>query len=77
MINRTLGSAKKSVDLALFVFSAQRLSNTLEIEARRGVAVRALIDSNFIYRSYSEGLDMMGATFIQDCKLEPITHKLS
>ena len=70
LINRTLGSAKKSVDLALFVFSAQRLSNTLEIEASRGVAVRALIDSNFIYRSYSEGLDMMGATFIQDCKLE-------
>ncbi|MEG4233323.1 DUF655 domain-containing protein [Microcoleus sp. Pol11C3] len=70
LINRTLGSAKKSVDLALFVFSAQRLSNTLEIEARRGVAVRALIDSNFIYRPYSEGLDMMGATFIQDCKLE-------
>ncbi|MBD0339764.1 MAG: phosphatidylserine/phosphatidylglycerophosphate/cardiolipin synthase family protein, partial [Microcoleus sp. Co-bin12] len=70
LINRTLGSAKKSVDLALFVFSAQRLSNTLEIQARRGVAVRALIDSNFIYRPYSEGLDMMGATFIQNCKLE-------
>ncbi|MCZ0902485.1 competence protein ComE, partial [Microcoleus sp. HI-ES] len=70
MINRTLGSAKKSVDLALFVFSAQRLSNTLEIEASRGVAVRALIDSNFIYRSYSEGLDMMGATLMQDCGLE-------
>ncbi len=70
LINRTLGSAKKSVDLALFVFSAQRLSNTLEIEASRGVAVRALIDSNFIYRSYSEGLDMMGATLMQDCGLE-------
>ncbi|MEG3880934.1 phospholipase D-like domain-containing protein [Microcoleus sp. herbarium7] len=70
LIDRKLGSAKKSVDLALFVFSAQRLANTLEIEARRGVAVRALIDSNFIYRSYSEGLDMMGATLIDNCQLE-------
>ena len=67
LINKTLGNAKKSVNLALFVFSAQRLSNTLELEARRGVAVRALIDSNFIYRPYSEGLDMMGATLMQDC----------
>lgn len=70
LINQNLGSAKKSVDLALFVFSAQRLSNTLEISARRGVGVRALIDSNFIYRPYSEGLDMMGATLMQDCRLE-------
>ncbi|MEG4802578.1 DUF655 domain-containing protein [Microcoleus sp. ARI1-B5] len=70
LINKTLGSAKKSVNLALFVFSAQRLSNTLELESRRGVAVRALIDPNFIYRPYSEGLDMMGATLMQDCRLE-------
>ncbi|MEG4014216.1 MULTISPECIES: DUF655 domain-containing protein [unclassified Microcoleus] len=70
LINKNLGSAKKSVDLALFVFSAQRLSNTLEITARRGVAVRGLIDSNFIYRPYSEGLDMMGATLMQDCRWE-------
>ncbi|MEG4228422.1 DUF655 domain-containing protein [Microcoleus sp. N9_B2] len=67
LINKNLGSAKKSVNLALFVFSAQRLSNTLELESRRGVAVRALIDSNFIYRPYSEGLDMMGATLMPDC----------
>ena len=70
LINQNLGSAKKSVDLALFVFSAQRLANTLEIEAQRGVAVRALMDSNFIYRPYSEGLDMMGATLIEHCQLE-------
>ncbi|WP_293130690.1 DUF655 domain-containing protein [Microcoleus sp. bin38.metabat.b11b12b14.051] len=70
LINRTLVKAKQSVNLALFVFSAQRLSNTLELESRRGVAVRALIDSNFIYRPYSEGLDMMGATLMQDCRLE-------
>lgn len=70
LINQNLSIAKKSVNLALFVFSAQRLANTLEIEAQRGVAVRALIDSNFIYRPYSEGLDMMGATLIEHCRLE-------
>jgi competence ComEA-like helix-hairpin-helix protein len=70
LINKTLGSAKKSVDLALFVFSEQRLANTLEIESRRGVSVRALIDSNFIYRSYSEGLDMMGMSWSGNCQLE-------
>ncbi|MGB7710767.1 MAG: DUF655 domain-containing protein [Microcoleus sp.] len=70
LINKTLGTAKKSIDLALFVFSDQRLANTLEIESSRGVAVRALIDSNFIYRSYSEGLDMMGASLSDNCQLE-------
>lgn len=70
LIDKNLGRAKKSVNLALFVFSDQRLANTLEIESSRGVAVRALIDSNFIYRSYSEGLDMMGATFNDNCQLE-------
>lgn len=70
LINKTLGRAKKSVNLALFVFSAQRLANTLEIEVQQGVAVRALIDSNFIYRSYSEGLDMMGATLSNNCQFE-------
>lgn len=70
LINKSLAVAKKSVDLALFVFSDQQLANTLEIESRQGVGVRALIDSNFIYRSYSEGLDMMGVTAMENCQLE-------
>ncbi|NJK66799.1 MAG: DUF655 domain-containing protein [Microcoleus sp. CSU_2_2] len=69
-IDRILSTANKSVNLALFVFSEQRLANTLEIASRRGVAVRALIDSNFIYRSYSEGLDMMGVTLSDNCQLK-------
>ncbi|MCU0545175.1 MAG: DUF655 domain-containing protein [Oscillatoriaceae cyanobacterium Prado104] len=69
-INKSLAVAKQSVDLALFVFSDQQLANTLEKESRQGVGVRALIDSNFIYRSYSEGLDMMGVTAMENCQLE-------
>jgi competence ComEA-like helix-hairpin-helix protein len=59
-IAQTLKRATQSVDLALFVFSKQQLSDALYARHRTGVQVRALIDSSFAYRSYSEGLDMMG-----------------
>jgi phosphatidylserine/phosphatidylglycerophosphate/cardiolipin synthase-like enzyme len=59
------------VDLALFVFSDQAISDALAQRSQTGVTVRALIDSDFIYRSYSEGLDMLGAaTPDHRCKFE-------
>ena len=70
LIDRTLASAKKSVNLALFVFSAQQLANTLEAKSQEGVGIRALVDSSFVYRPYSEAMDMMGGSLLQDCKLE-------
>jgi phosphatidylserine/phosphatidylglycerophosphate/cardiolipin synthase-like enzyme len=70
LIDRTLASAKQSVNLALFFFSAQQLANTLETKSQPGVGIRALVDSNFIYRPYSEAMDMMGGSLLQDCKLE-------
>ena len=70
LIDRTLASAKKSVNLALFVFSAQQLANTLEAKSQQGVGIRALVDSSFVYRPYSEAMDMMGGSLLQDCKLE-------
>jgi len=70
LIDRTLASSSKSVNLALFVFSAQELANTLERKSKQGVGIRALIDSSFIYRPYSEGMDMMGANLLNNCKLE-------
>ncbi|HLO48332.1 MAG TPA: DUF655 domain-containing protein [Kamptonema sp.] len=70
LIDRILGNARKSVDFALFVFSAQRLVNTLEIDSGRGVVVRGLIDPNFAFRPYSEGLDMMGVALLDNCKFE-------
>ena len=71
LISKTLETATKSVDLALFVFSAQRLVNVLERNSLRGVEVRGLIDRNFAYRSYSEGLDMIGVAWAENCKFEP------
>ncbi|XPM59290.2 MAG: phospholipase D-like domain-containing protein [Leptolyngbya sp. IPPAS B-1204] len=60
LIGRSLSQAKRTIDLALFVFSEQQLSNLLEAKHRQGVQVRALIEPSFAYRDYSEALDMLG-----------------
>ena len=70
LIGKTLDSATKSIDMALFVFSEQRLSNILKTRHQKDVSIRALIDSQFAYRYYSEGLDMMGVALSNDCKYE-------
>lgn len=62
LIAKTLGQATQSVHLALFVFSEQAISNQLLPLANRGVPIKILIDPGFAYRSYSEGLDMLGVT---------------
>lgn len=71
LIANTLTQATSSIDLALFVFSDQGISDRLAQKSQAGVTVQALIDRNFIYRSYSEALDMLG-TAIPDhrCKYE-------
>jgi competence ComEA-like helix-hairpin-helix protein len=70
LIGKTLENANKSVDLALFVFSEQKLANILEERHQKGVEVRTLIDPEFAFRSYSEGLDMLGVTLTNKCRIE-------
>lgn len=70
LIGKTLESATKSVDMALFVFSEQRLANILENRHQQSVAIRALIEPQFAYRNYSEALDMMGIALSNKCKYE-------
>nr|WP_228048619.1 DUF655 domain-containing protein [Nodularia sp. LEGE 04288] len=70
LIGKTLDSATTSIDMALFVFSEQRLANILKIRHQNNVSIRALIDSQFAYRYYSEGLDMMGIALSNDCKYD-------
>ncbi len=60
LIARTLGQATQRVNIALFVFSEQAISDQLFQIAQRGVPIQTLIDPGFAYRSYSEGLDMLG-----------------
>jgi phosphatidylserine/phosphatidylglycerophosphate/cardiolipin synthase-like enzyme len=71
LIAKTLGQATQSINMALFVFSEQAISNQLLPVSQRGVSIQVLIDPGFAYRSYSEGLDMLGLTLPDHrCKLD-------
>ncbi|HEY9645538.1 MAG TPA: phospholipase D-like domain-containing protein, partial [Chroococcidiopsis sp.] len=71
LIGMFLSRAAQTVDMALFVFSDQMLSNVLESRHQQGVQVRGLIDRGFMYRDYSEGLDMLGTALTGDrCQYE-------
>lgn len=70
LISNTLKSANNSVDLALFVFSDQDIANTLKNESLQGIKIKALIDPNFAYQYYSEGLDLLGVALSNKCKFE-------
>ncbi|MFN6468742.1 MAG: phospholipase D-like domain-containing protein [Nostoc sp. SerVER01] len=74
LIGKTLDSATGSIDLALFVFSEQRLANILETRHQQNVPIRALIEPQFAYRPYSEALDMMGVALSNKCKYEVDNH---
>lgn len=71
LINQTLAQATQSARLALFVFSEQNFANTLQQLHRAGGQIQVLIDSQFAYRSYSEGLDLLGVAIADDkCQYE-------
>ena len=70
LIAQTLSQAQKSVSLALFVLSEQQLGDLLENQQKKGVNIKALIDPEFAYRSYSEGLDLLGVEVTQKCRAE-------
>lgn len=71
LIGRTLNRATRSVDMALFVFSEQPLSTVLEAKHQSGVEIRSLIEPDYAYKSYSEGLDMLGVALAQSDTLGP------
>ena len=71
LIGRTLATAQQSIDMALFVFSAQSLTNVLAERHNAGVAIRLLADPGFASRSFSEVLDLLGLALPDRfCKLE-------
>ncbi|NJL91699.1 MAG: competence protein ComE, partial [Coleofasciculaceae cyanobacterium SM2_1_6] len=71
LIDQTLAQATQSARLALFVFSEQNLANTLQQLHRAGGQIQVLIDSQFAYRPYSEGLDLLGvAVADEQCRYE-------
>ena len=71
VIGDQLESAKKTIDLALFVFSAQQLTNKLAERLSTGVKLRLLADPGFASRSFSEVLDLLGVVLPDRfCKVE-------
>ena len=70
-ISQQLSRARQRIDMALFVFSAQQLANTLQEKAKEAIQIRLLADPGFASRSYSEVLDLLGVALPdRDCKLE-------
>jgi len=77
LIAQVLAEARQKVDLALFVFSAQSLADSLRELQQRGVRLRVLADPGFASRPFSEVLDLLGVALPdQDCKLEAGNHPL-
>ena len=70
LIAQTIQSAKKSIDLALFVFSEQELADVLQRKSQSGVTIRGVFDTSFAYRYYSEVLDMLGLSLYFNCQIE-------
>lgn len=71
LIAQHLSAAQHSIDLALFVFSAQSLTDVLAERVQAGVAIRLLADPSFASRSFSEVLDLLGVALPDRfCKLE-------
>lgn len=71
VIAKTLQTATRSVNMALFVFSDQQLANALLPLQRQGIEIQAVIEPGFAYRSYSEALDLLGIALAEDCYVEP------
>ena len=70
LIGQTLDNANKSIDLALFVFSDQNLADILQDKQQQGIKIKTLIDRDFIFRYYSEALDMLGVAMLNKCQYE-------
>ncbi len=70
LISNILNQAIISINLALFVFSDQNISNTLERKNNQGIKIKSLIDPEFMFRYYSEGLDMLGVALSNNCQYE-------
>ena len=69
-IAQTIDDASESIDLALFVFSEQKIADVLQQQHERGIEIKGVFDPGFAYRYYSEVLDMLGITLYFRCQAE-------
>ena len=77
LLEKQLRAAKESIDMALFVFSAQQLTNVLREQIKRGIEIRLVADPGFASRPFSEVLDLLGVTLPDHtCKVEAANQPL-
>jgi phosphatidylserine/phosphatidylglycerophosphate/cardiolipin synthase-like enzyme len=70
-IEEQLDEARTSIDMALFVFTAQQLADALQGGVNAGLQIRLIADPSFASRSFSEVLDLLGVALPdRNCKLE-------
>ena len=71
LLAATLRQTRRQLDMALFVFSAQQLTEVIAELQRRRVQLRLLADAGFASRPFSEVLDLLGTSLAdRHCKLE-------
>ena len=68
LIAKTIKNTARSIELALFVFSEQKIVDALK--QLQQVEIKGVFDSSFAYRYYSEVLDMLGTTLYLRCQPE-------
>jgi phosphatidylserine/phosphatidylglycerophosphate/cardiolipin synthase-like enzyme len=73
LIGRHVSTARKSVKAALFVFSDQNIANILQKSQKAGAKMGFIIEPGFAFRPYSELLDMLGLSMLDEvkCNYEP------
>ena len=59
LLEKQLGAAKESIDMSLFIFSAQPLPNMLGEQIKRGIEIRLVADPDFASRPCSDVLDLL------------------
>ncbi len=73
LIETAMQEARTSVDMALFVFSDQKLVDSLDKVRmnNRGLQIRGLVEPTFAFADYSEVLDMWGLEMLgKNCRHE-------
>ena len=64
-------AARQHIDTALFVFSAQQLTNVLREQNKESVEIRLVADPGLTSRPFSEVLDLLGVSLPDHaCKVE-------
>lgn len=60
LIGKAISNASESINLALFVFSEQKLADLLQEKQQQGVTIQGVFEREFAFRYYSEALDLLG-----------------